>query len=338
MNSFFRLTYVAGALLTALLFTSTPSYAGANKMTVAKGFGFGFLQLMMMEDRKLIEKYAKQNGAGDVTVDWVTFRSSDVMFDGLLSETLHVASLGVSGLATIWDKTKGTPQEVKGLVGMNDIPWSLNTSDPNVKSIADFNSRHKIAVPGVKVSIQARMLQMAAMKVWGKSQYDRLDPLTVSMTNPDGVIALLSGAQEIAGHFTAPPFVQKELKAPNVRTLMTSTDILGGDVSFIVLSMPTRFYQRNPKLVEAFMAAFKETTDIINSDKKAAAAECLRLTKDSMPLDEVVDIFENHARFTLDPKGTLSFFHFMNDIGVINKRPTDWKEYMHPVAHNLAGN
>ena len=318
---------------------STPSRAEATKITVAKGFGLGFVQLMMMEDRKLIEKYAKAAGLGDVVVEWPTLRSSDVMFDGLLSGTLQVASLGVPGLATIWDKTKGTPQEIKGLSGFNVIPWSLNTSEPNVKTFKDLaNSQNKIAVPGVKVSIQARMLQMEAIKVWGKENFDRLDSRTVSMTNPDGVAAFVSGSKEITTHFTGPPFVQRELKVPGVRTLLTSTDIIGGDVSFIMLSMPTKFYQDNPKLVGAFMDALKEATEFVNKDKKAAALEYIRLSKDTSDPDEILQILEKHASFTLNPAGTLSFFHFMNDINLVKSRPANWKEYMHPMAHSLAGN
>jgi NitT/TauT family transport system substrate-binding protein len=306
-------------------------------MTVARGFGLGFLQLMMLEDRKLIEKHAKAAGV-DVTVEWPTLRSSDVMFDGLLSGTVHIASLGVPGLATIWEKTRGTAQEIKGLSGYNVVPWSLNTSEPDVKSVRDLvNSKGKIAVPGVKVSIQARMLQMAAIKEWGKENFDRLDSLTVSMTNPDGAAAFASGSKEITTHFTGPPFVQRELKVPGVRTLTTSTEIVGGDVSFIVLGMPTKFYQDNPKLVKAFMDALEEATDIINRDKKAAAAEYIRLSRDTSDPAEILDILERNAKFTLDPVGTLSFFHFMNDIKLVKTRAQNWKEYMHPIAHSRAG-
>src|SRR5207244_10492900 len=45
------------------------------------------------------------------------------------------------------------------------------------------------------------ILQMAAAKLWGPDQYERLDALTVSMAHPDAMQAMLSGRSEITGHF-----------------------------------------------------------------------------------------------------------------------------------------
>lgn len=324
--------------LAALLMPAAAAHAETDTIKVATQYGLGYMQLTLMQERKLIEKHAADAGLGEIKVEWSTFRSSDVMIDALLSGNLDVASLGVTGLATIWTKTRGTPQEVKGLVGMNYTPWALNVSDPNIKSIEDYTSEHKIAVPAVQVSTQAMLLQMAAAKKWGMDQYQRLDPLTVSMSHPDGMQALLSNASGITSHFTAPPFVQRELKAPGVRTLLTSTEIVGDDLSLIILSMPTSFYDANPKLTAAFLAAFNEATDAINADKKMAADEYIRLSGDKMSPEEILDIMNTAMTYTAVPKGTLSFIQFMADVGRLNVRPTDWKEYMHPLAHDLPAN
>jgi NitT/TauT family transport system substrate-binding protein len=295
------------------------------------------MQLTLMEDQKLVEKHAAAAGLGNVAVTWVRFRSSDVMNDALLSGNLQVASLGVAGLATIWAKTKDTPSEVKGLAGMNLTPWILNTRDPAIKSIQDYTPQHKIAVPAVKVSTQALLLQMAAAKAWGNQNHDRLDALTVSMSHPDGMAALLSGASGITSHFTAPPFAQKELQTPGVRTLLTSTDIVGGELSLIILGMPTKFYTENPKLTQAFMSAYMEATAAINANKKAAAETYVRVTKDPAGVDETLAIMEETVKYTATPTGSLAFMQFMADIGRIKVRPTNWKDYMHPVGQSLPG-
>jgi NitT/TauT family transport system substrate-binding protein len=49
---------------------------------------------MIMEHNKLVEKHAKAAGVGDITVEWSTFRSSDVMNDALISGNLDFASDG----------------------------------------------------------------------------------------------------------------------------------------------------------------------------------------------------------------------------------------------------
>ncbi|MGT2478945.1 hypothetical protein ACU4GR_08745 (plasmid) [Methylobacterium oryzae CBMB20] len=51
---------------------------------------------------------------------------------------------------------------VKGVAAMNSMPLLMNTSNPKVHRLADFTDRDKIALPAVKVSVQAMFLQMAA--------------------------------------------------------------------------------------------------------------------------------------------------------------------------------
>ena len=103
--------------------------AETTELRVAKQYGLGYLQMMVMEEMKLVEKHTKAAGLGDVKVNWSTFRSSDVMNDALLSGNLDFASLGTNGLAIIWAKTKGTPVEVKGAAGFNFLPLALVTRD-----------------------------------------------------------------------------------------------------------------------------------------------------------------------------------------------------------------
>src|SRR5205085_1694119 len=80
--------------------------------------------------------------------------------------------------------------------------------------------KDKIALPAVKVSIQAVTLQMAAEKVFGEGQQNRLDSLTVSMSHPDAQVALLSGASEVTAHFSSPPFQYQQLKKPGIHTVL----------------------------------------------------------------------------------------------------------------------
>jgi NitT/TauT family transport system substrate-binding protein len=71
---------------------------------------------------------------------------------------------------------------------------------------ADTQRGWALPLPAIKVAVQAIILQMAAAKEWGDANFAKLDPLTVSMAHPDGMIALLSGKGEIDNHFTSPPF------------------------------------------------------------------------------------------------------------------------------------
>ena len=95
--------WIGGAALAGLglLAVAGSGSAEVKEVHAAKQYGLGYMQLVLMEDGKLVEKHAKAMGLGDVPVTWATFRSSDVMNDALISGQVDFVSLGVPGLATI---------------------------------------------------------------------------------------------------------------------------------------------------------------------------------------------------------------------------------------------
>src|SRR5208282_6371960 len=95
---------------------------------------------------------------------------------------------GVPGLVTLWAKTKGTAQEVRGISALSSQPFLLNTRNPDVKTVRDFSAADRIALPAVKVSVQAVTLEMAAAEAFGKENFAKLDHLTVSLSPPDATI------------------------------------------------------------------------------------------------------------------------------------------------------
>ncbi|HEX6142495.1 MAG TPA: hypothetical protein VFZ01_07250, partial [Geminicoccaceae bacterium] len=224
-------TLAAGIAALVLTGGGTPAVAETDTIRVAQQFGIGYLPLQMMREHGLIEKHAAELGLEDVKTEWLQFSGGAAMNDALLSDNLDFASGGVGPLLTIWDRTKGS-LDVKGVACLNLMPLYLNTNKDEIQSIEDFGPDDRIALPSVKVSIQARTMQMALEQA-GKP-YDALDDITVSMKHPDGVAALTSGGTEITGHFTSPPFQYQELRSedPKVHTVLSSYDVLGGPSTF----------------------------------------------------------------------------------------------------------
>src|SRR5689334_18636584 len=326
---------IAVGLSLALL---TPARAEQSELRVAKQYGLGYLQMMVMEDQKMVEKAAVAAGMPDVKVTWATFRSSDVMNDALLSGNVDFVCLGIPGIATIWAKTKGTPNEVRAASGFNFLPLQLNTRNPNIKSIRDLTDKDKIALPAVKVSMQAIMLQMAAAQTFGEANYTKLDGLTVSMAHPDAMVAFLSGAGEIDNHFTSPPFSQKEMERPGITKVLNSVDVLGGPISFNVVAATARFHDANPKLYAAFMRALQDATDFINRDKRAAAEIYIRMTKDKSSIDDILKIVNDpQIEYSLVPKNTMKMVEFMHKTGTVKVKPASWKDMFFPNMHDVAG-
>ncbi len=324
------------ALAVALFAVAALARAEMSEINVAQQYGISYLPLMIIEDQKLIEKHAKAAGV-DVKVGWAKFAGGNVMNDALLSNSLQFASGGVGPLVTIWARTRGN-LDVKAVSAINSMPLYLNTRNPAVKTIKDFTDKDKIALPAVKVSIQAVTLQMAAEQAFGEGQQNKLDPLTVTMSHPDGQTALLSGASEVTAHFSSPPFQYQQLKTPGIRTVLTSYDVLGGPATFNVVWTTSKFRTENPKLYDAFVKALDEATAIINRDKKAAAETYLRLSKGKDSVADILAMLNDPAIvYTTTPQNVMKYVNFMAKVGSIKVRPDSWKDLFFPNAHGLPG-
>src|SRR5437667_9197074 len=299
-----RLQFCIAALCGMLaLGSAVPAHAETDEVRAAQQFGLSYLALMIMEDSKLIEKQARAMGLGDIKVSWAKLGGPGAMNDALLSGGLDFATGGVPSLITLWSKTRGSPNEVRGVGALNSMPVNLVTSNPNVRSIRDFTDQDKIAVTTVKVSTQALLLQMAAAKEFGDANYGKLDPLTISLPHPDAMTALLSGSGTISAHFSAPPFQYQEVARPGIRTILNNDEILGGPATFNLEWSTSKFRDANPKPYAAFVAAFEGATATINRDKRAAAMVYKRVSGTKESVDELLKMMDDPlVEYTLAPK------------------------------------
>src|SRR5258708_76759 len=328
---------IATLLILAAAGTQRAS-AEADQIRAAQQYGLSYLALTVMEDGKLVEKHAKSAGLPEPKVTWAKLGGPGAMNDALLSGSLEFASGGVPSLITLWAKTKGTPLEVRGVGALNDMPNELITSNPKVKTIRDFGQKDKIAVTTVKISTQALLLQMAAAKEFGEANYEKLDPLTISMPHPDSMAALLSGSGAITAHFASPPFLYQEKAKPGLHSVISSYDILGGKATFNVVWSTSKFHDANPKAYTAFVDALEEATNLIVKDKPAAAEVYKRLTGTKESIEELVkQLSDPEVEFTLTPHQTMKTAEFLFKTKRVNQKPSDWKELYFPNVHNRPG-
>ena len=227
----------------------------ASTITLIKQHGLPYLPLMLMEEHRLVEKHAARLGVASLKADYRTLGGTQSLVDALIAGQMNFGITGVPGLATLWDKTVGTPNEVRALCAAQAMPFMLVTNRPEIKSIKDFKEGDKIAVPGIKDSNQAICLQMAAAKEWGQANYARLDPFTITLPHPDAAIAIISKSTEVAGHYGVSPFQNYELAAPGTHAVLKSYDTLGGQTTNGVVLMTKKFRDANPKVTSAVYAA-----------------------------------------------------------------------------------
>ncbi|RMM88312.1 ABC transporter, periplasmic substrate-binding protein [Pseudomonas savastanoi pv. glycinea] len=282
-----------------------------------------------------MEKHGKEDGL-EIKVDWTQLSGGSAVNDALLSGSIDVAGAGVGPLLTIWDRTKDR-QNVKAVASLGNFPYYLVSNNPNVKTIADFTEKDRIAVPAVSVSVQSRYLQFAAAKLWGDKEYARLDKYTLSLPHPDAAASLIAGGTELTGHFSNPPYQDQELKNPNVHVVLNTYDLLGPN-SPTVLFATEKFRNENPKTYKAFIEALAEAEAFVSKDIGAAADIYLRVTKAKIDRAELLKIIDQpEFQFTITPKNTYPLAEFLYRVGAIKNKPASWKDYFFQDATPLQG-
>jgi NitT/TauT family transport system substrate-binding protein len=340
-----RLSILLFGVLSSIPVAIPISRAEVSEVQIAYQFGLVYLPLMVMQKEQLFEKQAARLGLGQVKSQYSVLSGGNTMNDALLSGSIHFAAGGVAPFLTLWGKTTGTPAEVKGVAGFTASNMYLLTNNANVKSIRDLSDRDRIAVPAVKVSIQALVLQMAAAQAFGDAEYAKLDALTVAVPNPEAMAALLSGGtgSGVNSNFTAPPYSNEALANPKIKTVLTAYDVLGGSTVLDVVWATSKFRQANPRTFEAFLAALKDSIAFINKNKAAAARIYIEMQGKSYSEKHVLEILNASnqgipdVEFTLDPKRITKYSDFLHKTGRLPIRPSSWKDMFFPNAHDLVG-
>src|SRR5258708_18350607 len=195
------------------LLLAMPARAEVSEVRLSKQYGLPYLPFMVMEHFQLLEKQAEKQRVA-LKVSWTTLSNSSAMMEAIISGQMDFIAPGLPTLATMGDKTVGTQNEIRALTAVQSMPYVLVTRSPEIKTIRDFTARDRIALPAVKLTGHAIALQMAAAREWGREHYDKLDPITVSLSHPDATAALLAGKSEVTAHFATSPFYYIELANP----------------------------------------------------------------------------------------------------------------------------
>lgn len=330
---------IALLALAALGLLSGRSNAEITEMRVPLGAGgFGFLPLHMMKHHGLIEKKAAEAGL-KLTVNWANVGGPAVMNDALLSGSADFISAGPPAFLVLWDKTKGNAS-VKGVSAMSSIPMYLNTHADHLRTLDDIRDDEKIAVTAVKVSIPAIVMQMYARKKHGAAETFKYDKYTISMQHPDGVVALLTRNKQIAAHYASAPFHQRERKEGNIRTIMNSDDVVGGSTTFTMISTTTKFHDENPKAYAAFVAALKQSFEMIKADRQGAAQVLLEsMGGKGWTVEELAAMLdEPSTKYTTKPENVMTYATFMNEIGSLKNKPASIKDLFFSAAEVSEGN
>jgi NitT/TauT family transport system substrate-binding protein len=309
-----------------------------TEISLSRQPGIFYMPTHIIEKQKLIEKHAAALGLPGITTKWITFSGGGAQTDALLAGGVDILNTGTGNLLLLWDRTRGG---VKGIVACSAQPMTLISRDPNIKSIRDFGPDDKIAVPTVKISTQAIVLQIAAAEAFGADQWSKLDANTVQLGHPDAYAALSNPKHEVRNHFSIPPFTFLELKnVPGAHVVLDSRDVMGGPLSQAQFFTTTKFADANPKIIQAVRDATREAQELIRNDTRTAVEIYKEVTGDKTSVEDLLAWLKEPGmmEWNLEPQGTMKFAAHLFKTGTLKTLPKAWTDYYLPVAHDLKGN
>lgn len=309
--------------------------AEVSDVTIARQPVFGYLPLMIMQQRRLVEKHARAAGLGDLRVHYVSFSSGAAVNDGLVTGRIQIGASGVPPFLLLWDRTRADIG-VRALSGISCLPQFLLTRNPDVRTIADFRDHDRINVAAPRATLPAILLEMASAKAFGVKNFNRLDRLTVGLPQAEGAAQLMSGRGRLTADFVGAPFAYEELDSPGIHLVLRSEDLMGPSTNQILYTT-SAFYDENPRTVTAIMAAFEEALALVRKDRRLAG-EAFRKVEGVSPLQISRMIGDQSISFSGNPHGLMNFAEFMHDTGSIETMPATWKDlFFRAEAEKLDG-
>jgi NitT/TauT family transport system substrate-binding protein len=319
---------LAALAVSLLLFgLPPPAMAESDQVRIVMPYGLAYLPTYIAVDGGLIEKHAKVAGLGDIKVTLRHMASGPASSDLLLAGDADLAMGGFGPAFVLWDKTRG-PGKVRIVTPQSGSPIWLLSNDPHIQSIRDFGPNDRIAVSAIKVTAQALSLQMAAAKEWGWDQRFRLDPNMVSISNPDGMAMLLSGAGSVRTQAAIIPFSIEEMESGKVHMVMNSEDYLEPGSSISVVYATAGFHDGSPKLYAATAAAYEEAFDFIHQHPHEAAEIYVAREPQKRELAWIEAMIVNPKLilYSSTPRGLKKHADFMYAAGTLKTKPDGWKD------------
>ena len=309
----------------------------AREIKVTRQPSIIYMPTYVMERQQLIEKRAAALGAPGLKIEWLVFAGGGNATDALLAGSIDVIHTGPTNLLLLWDRSRGG---VKGIVASSALPLVMVSRDPRLQKLSDFAETDKIAVPTVRVSTQAVLLQIAAATAFGADGWNRLDGNTVQMSHPDALVALTNPKHEVATHFAAPPFLFQELRTvPGAHRITDDRAIMGGPVSNSVSFATTKFGDANPAVIRAIKEATMEAEAFIRANPREAVEIYRAGSGDRTPADDLLAMMREPGMddYRPQPQGTLRIAQHMHRVGTLKTLPKAWTDYFFPVSADLEG-
>jgi NitT/TauT family transport system substrate-binding protein len=317
---------------------STVTRAEVTSVGIASTIGLAQFPGRVANDLGLIQKRAASLGIPDLKVSYQEVTSGVVVSDLFLSG--H-ASVGIGGnvpMFNLWAKTNG---RVKGMMALSQGDMFLIACDPRIKSVRDYTDTDRIAMTDLRTTTYALMLQLKAASEFGWDNRDKFNDISVAMSDPDGMGAILSCKTDVKSQMTILPQSTMELASGRAHVVFSSEDVLGHPYTFDAAFTTTQFKQENPNVYRAVALGLGDAIDFIKNHPDKAAAMYMKDEPFIGTRETLVELIKgqtpDHFSYTETPNSTKSFMDFMYKSGMIKRNIQSWKDVWFDNVWNLPG-
>jgi ABC-type nitrate/sulfonate/bicarbonate transport system substrate-binding protein len=326
-----RCLSAVAALWTSLVAALVPASA-QEQVRIGLGYGFAFLPLYVCEDAKLIEKQARAAHL-DAVVKFQHVANSGELHAALAAGQVDMAPFGTAPLLAGALEAKTSGRAIVAVSGITSLPLTLLSSRADQRSIIDLTPNDRIAVP-TPTSPQVYLLQMQSEKTFGK--FDHWRDQIVVLSHPQAIAALAENTGQATAYFSSPPFTQIALRAANVHAILSSSEIMNGKSSFLILGAEHSYVRAQPQMAELVAKAIDEATRIIRDDPKRASQIYLTHEPSAALNGAVVEaiIRELKDEFGSPVYGVQATADFMARTGELKGSLRTWKDIAAPALLN----
>jgi NitT/TauT family transport system substrate-binding protein len=299
------------------VFSKNPKLAG--KIAIAEQYGLAYAPLQVMKEFNLLEKHSP-----GIKVQWRKLGNTAAIREAMVAGEIDAGFMAIPPFLIGFDKG----MDWKIASGLSESPVILLTNQARIRSIRDFTTVDRIALPQPG-SIQHILLAMACEKEW--SDPKKLDGLLVTLAHPDGMNALIA-KKDITAHFTTPPYLNQELEQPGIRRILDGKEAMGTGFTFVVGVTTKTLYEKQNKEYQAFTLALKEAIDYVRRNPVKTAK--LLADQYKIPAPELEKLLTAPGNeYTVKIRGVERFAAFMVKAGYLSKMPKVKELFWSNVKH-----
>ena len=319
---------VAGIALVAAL---APAHA-QEEVKIGMGYGIAFLPLYVCDDLKLIEKHGKEAHL-DLKPIFQRFSGAAPMLAAVDSGEIDMGPFGTVPLLAAWQEGKDKPTQLLAISGITTLPLTLLSNQPDEHSLADIKTGDRIAVPTL-TSPQTFLLELQSEKLFGR--FDRLSDRLVALPHAAAIASLVDNSGPVNAYFASAPYTEIAQRGANVHPLLTSSEVMNGKFSFLIMAATKAGIAAKPQLPDVIAKAIDEAARLIRDDPRRAAQ--IYLTHEpsgaitGATMEAVVRDIKDE--FGSAVHGVQTMADFMGRHGGLTAVPRSWREIAAPSLLN----